>query len=112
MNRDQIEKLTPEQQETYADLEARRVRKREDIKEQARNYWGRLWLPPLLAGICFFGCIFEKNHHELVLYFMGLFLFFSIQFHAAGVNRRLDALVELYGPDWESLARSGGEALL
>ena len=103
MNRDQIQTFTPEQQETFAALEARRVRKREDLKEQARNYRGRLWLTPLVVGICFFLAYASKtNHHEMIPYFISLGLLISIQFHAAGVNRRLDALVELSGTNGES----------
>jgi hypothetical protein len=82
-------------------LEARRVRKREDLKQQARNYWGRRWLPLLFPGIFFLGCMFERNHREMVPYFIGFGLLILIQFHATGVNRRLDALVELFGTDWE-----------
>ena len=67
--------------------------------EQARNYRGRTWLPPLVVAICFLGCLFETNHRQMVPYFIGLALWISIQFHARGVNRRLDALMDLLRAD-------------
>ena len=93
LTKEQIQELTPEQQETVATLEARRTQQMQELLAQARHYPGQRWMPALVMGALYLACVFATQ--QLVPVFVGVSLWFMIQFHAAGVNRRLDALTKL-----------------
>jgi len=95
--KDQMQRFTPEQQETLGTLEAIRVKKRQDLLEQARHYRGQQWLAPLFVAIFFLVAVFATQ--KIAPYLVGISLWVLIQFHAAGVNRRLDALVAQLAED-------------
>ena len=104
ITKDQIRQLTPEQQETLASIEVRRVKKREQLLRQARHYRGQQWVPALALIPLYFITTFtsftsQKWPPSIVALILSLILWFLIQFHAAGVNRRLDALMELLESD-------------
>jgi len=93
LTKDKIQKLTPEQQETVATLEAHRAKKEQQLLERARHYRGRIWFPMLVFGILYLVCSFAGQRWiPLCIAFV---LFVLIEFHAAGINRRVDALMEL-----------------
>ena len=96
LTKDLVQKLTPEQQETLATIEVQRIKKRDQLLEQAHRYRGQRWLPSILFPILIFLPVFtlEKFLPFCVIGLAGI-LWILIQFHAAGINRRLDALVEL-----------------
>ena len=101
ITKDQIKQLTSEQQETLASIEVRRVKKREQLLRQARHYRGQQWLPALALVPLYFISTFtsQKWPPSIVALILSLILWLLIQFHAAGVNRRLDALMELLESD-------------
>jgi len=96
LTKDLIQKLTPEQQEMLAAIEVQHIRKRDQLLEQARRYSGQRWLPSIIFSILIFLPVFTLER-SLPFCVIGLaaVLWILIQFHAAGINRRLDALVEL-----------------
>jgi hypothetical protein len=100
LTKDQIRRLTPEQQDTLAAIEVQRAKKREQLSEQARRYRGQQWLPALGLVVLFLLPVFtfERFLPWSVIILLAC-LWGLIQFHAAGVNRRLDALVELMEAD-------------
>lgn len=102
LTKDQIQRLTPEQQETLAAIEVQRTNKREQLSEQARRYPGQQWLLALVLAILLLLPVFTSERFlPFRVIFLAVGLWFLIQFHAAGVNRRLDALVELMEADRE-----------
>ena len=98
---DRIQKLTNEQQETLAEVELRLARRKQQLLEQARSYRGYRLVPSalVLIGVCLY--VFRPSHIEL-LGFCILAAFALIQFHAAGINRRVSALLELLETDIKS----------
>lgn len=95
LTKEQIEKLTPEQQEAVATVELSRARERQRLREQARSYLGRRWFPPLMwVGICALLLLRGGSQAVLAMLLVALTVVI-IQFHANGLNRRLDALMEL-----------------
>ena len=93
LTKDTIQKLTSEQQETVVTLEAHRAKKEQQLLEQARHYRGRIWFPSLVFGVLSLVCSFVGQRWiPLCITFV---LFLLVEFHAAGINRRVDALMEL-----------------
>jgi hypothetical protein len=94
LTKEQILKLTPEQQEAVGALEANHAKKQQRLLDEARWYRGKIIFPVFLvvSGLGLF--FFHAPTGMLLAY--GIFgCYLLIQFHAAGVNRRLDALIEL-----------------
>ena len=92
----QVLQLTPENQETLAALEIQHARQRRAHLENARRYPGQLWVPPLvLAVLCLAPVFMFQRWFPSCIILLVVSLWFLIQFHAAGVNRRLDTLMEL-----------------
>jgi muconolactone delta-isomerase len=50
---DQIQQLTPEQQETLASIDVQHAKTREQLWKQAGHYRRMSWLPDLVMGILF-----------------------------------------------------------
>jgi hypothetical protein len=100
LTKDQIQRLTPEQQEMLATIEVQKTQKREQLLVRARRYRGQQWIPVLVLCILYFVPIFTfEKFLPYCIIFLAMSLWFLIQFHAAGVNRRLDALMELLESD-------------
>jgi hypothetical protein len=92
----QILQLTPEHQEMLAAIEIQHARQQQQHLERARRYPGQVWVPPLvLAGLCLAPVFTFERWLPSCIIFLVVSLWFLIQFHAAGVNRRLDALMDL-----------------
>ncbi len=92
LTQEQIKRLTPEQQEALAKLEAGRSKRRQRLLVQARSYRGQLWLPALAPCFLYLVCFFASQ--RILPFLVALSLWVLITFHAAGINRRLDALME------------------
>ena len=101
LTKDQIQRLTPEQQEMLANVEVQQTQKRQQLLVRARRYRGQQWLPALALVPLYFISTFttQKWPPSIVALILSLILWFVIQFHAAGVNRRLDALMDLLESD-------------
>src|SRR5260370_39006223 len=99
LTKEQMQKLTKEQQEAFAALELRRVQKRQQLLEQARPYSGSILLP-CAVGLIYFFLLFTFPGDGVLLQMLMLpLLFLLIQFHAFWTNRRLNALLDLLGDD-------------
>jgi hypothetical protein len=59
------------------------------------------WLPALVMMVLYLATMLITNpkYSQLLIFSVGVRLWVLIQFHAAGVNRRLDALIELMEDD-------------
>jgi hypothetical protein len=96
----QVQRLSPEEQHNFALLEIQGVRKRRQLLEKARHYPGQRWLPALVPGILFLLTIWMSERWlPVCIICLVSSLWLLIQFHATGVNRRLDALMELLDPN-------------
>jgi hypothetical protein len=102
--REQLEKLTPEQQELIAGVEAKLLLKRERLLRQTRLYRGFYVLPTFLLLAVFAYLAFDSTG-TMLLPFSIFALGFLIQFNAAGVNRRVDALIELLDAELKECKR-------
>ncbi len=102
----QILLLTPEQQETIATLEIQYARRRQEHLERASRYRGQMWVPLLvLAVLCLVPVFMFQRWLPSCIVCLVVILWGLIQFHASGINNRLDALLEL----WESEKKKNGE---
>ena len=101
LTKDQIQQLTPEQQETLASIEVQHVKTRQRLLKQVGHYRAMSWLPALVMLPLYLIPTFITNpkYGPVSIICVGMSLWFLIQFHAAGVNRRLDALIELSEAD-------------
>lgn len=93
LTKDQIGRLSPEHLDALATVEACRAKREARLRRQAHRYWGQHLVPGLGAGMLVFVPLFSAE--RLTPFFVALFLWSIFQFQAAGINRRLDALVEL-----------------
>jgi hypothetical protein len=92
----QILQLKPEHQETLAAIEIQLARQKQEHLERARRYRGQIWVPTLVfSGLCLVPVFTFQRWMPSCVIFLVISLWFLIQFHAAGLNRRLDALMEL-----------------
>jgi hypothetical protein len=98
LTKEQLEKLTPQQQELLAGVEAQRLRKREALLRQTRLYRGFYAIPAFFV-LAAFVIMVRDTTKTMLLPFCIIALGGLIHFHAAGVNRRIDALVELLDAD-------------
>ena len=108
LSKEQIEQLTPEQQEDLASLELRRDRIRQRLFERARKQsWVLIVLQVVaLAGGTYFavaGALISPWLLVSVLAFAA-----AIVFETIGINRRLDALVKLLENPPQDGAALGG----
>ena len=94
LTKDQIAKLPKEQQEAVARLVLDESRQRRSILAKAKGYWGRRLVPILLWISASIVWILTQNLIvALLLFTLGVWIL--VQFHAAGLNRRMDALLLL-----------------
>ena len=100
LTKEQIEQLTPEQQEDLASLELRRGRFRQRLLERARK---QSWVLIVLQVVALAGALISP---WLLVSVLGLAA--AIVFQTIGINRRLDALVKLLeNPPQEGAALGG-----
>jgi hypothetical protein len=94
--KEQVLQLKMEHQETLAAIEIQHSRQKQEHLERARRYRGQIWVPALVfSGLCLAPVFTFQRWLPSCVVFLVISLWFLIQFHAAGVNRRLDALLEL-----------------
>ena len=97
ITKDQIQQLTPEQQETLGSIVVKRAKARARLLKQVGHYRAFSWLPALVIFPLYLAPVLIANpkYSPLVSICVSMSLWILIQFHAVGVNRRLDALIEL-----------------
>ena len=94
LSKEQVAKLSPEQQEVVARLAIAEGKERRDLLERARGYRGYNVFPWILfaLGFLFWGRLLEA---EILIAAVAVGSFALIQFHAAGVNSRITAVWRL-----------------
>ncbi len=99
--KDQIQKLTPEQQEALGSTIIKRDTMRQRLLKQRGHYQAMALFPALVMVALYLAPMIFTNpkYGKLPIFCVGLSLWALIQFHAAGVNRRLDALIDLMEDD-------------
>lgn len=98
LNKDQVRKLTLEQQEALGGVEAQRVRVRQKLVEDARRYRGVHVVGIFLMCVAIGLAIFYSAQLGPLSY--GIIAVACLaQFHALGLNRRIDALMKLLDSD-------------
>jgi fatty acid desaturase len=100
LTKDQIQQLTPEQQAAVATMELRRVQKRERLLKQARQSRYSIFATAAMLAIGYAVAAFQKAPPLLQLGFFVLAMAIMIQ--SIAVNRRLDALLELFDDDHDA----------
>jgi hypothetical protein len=98
LSKDEVRKLSPDQQDAFARMVVRYTQSRLQLLERARRYRGMNVLGGLLTGLgC--GLAILSTSMPRALPFAIFAVSSAVGFHAAGVNRRLDALIELLEAD-------------
>ena len=100
MTKDQIQRLTPAAQEAVANLALRRVA----LLEKAKRYRGQMWIPSFVPAALMLLFIFGfgrtlPSSDRLVIFVMLMIVSGSALIQTNGINRRLDALMELLEED-------------
>jgi|SRR5579872_3918084 len=106
LTKDEVRKLTPEQQEAVGIVEARRIWLRQQLLERARRYRGMNVIAGLLMGAAGGLAVFSAAMPR-ALPFAIIAVTALVGFHAAGLNRRLDALMQLLDDDIKKDISSG-----
>jgi hypothetical protein len=94
--RPKVQSLTVEQQHVLAEVELARLRRRERRLRHARTYLGRRWLSLVaFAFAVWVVAVHVPFPYTVVAISILAAAFALVQVHVAGINRRLDALMEL-----------------
>jgi hypothetical protein len=101
ITKDQIQQLTPEQQDAFGAIVIERAKTRQRLLKQRRHYRAMTWLPIVLMLPLYLAPMLITNpkYFQLSTFCVAISLWVLIQYHAAGINRRLDALIELMEDD-------------
>ena len=97
--KDQIQQLAPEQQEALAFIVLKREATRQRLLKQRGKYRAMLLLPALVLFVSYLATMPNPVFGKLSGFCVAISLWLLIQFHAARLNRRLDALIELMEDD-------------
>ncbi|WP_193214143.1 hypothetical protein [Luteolibacter marinus] len=94
LTKEQVASLAPEEQEVFARVALDEARFRRELRDKACGYRGRWALPAILwiAATCLW---FWKPDLSIFLPVAGLMALGLFQFHVAGINSRIDALIRL-----------------
>jgi len=98
LSKEEVRKLTPKQQEAIGSVEAQRVRTRQQLVERARGYRGMNVIGGLLMGVPMGLAIYSVVNARALLFAI-IAVTALVGFHIAGLNRRLDALMQLLDHD-------------
>ena len=115
LTKEQIQKLPPEQQEAVASLALDGARRRTLLLERARRYRGQTWIPALAPAILatvfsLWGARSLPWSDPVTALAMIMIVYLIMHCQIAGINRRLDALIELLEADaWSRTATTGHE---
>jgi len=100
LTKDQIQQFTPEQQAVVATMALRRVQKRERLLKQARQSRYSIFATAAMLAIAYGVAAFQKAPPLLQLGFFVLAMAIMIQ--SIAINRRLDAMLELFEDDHDA----------
>ena len=95
-----VEKLTLDQQKAVAEVELAKFHRNERLHGQARTYTGRRWLSLafFILGLWVASKSIDVPYYGVAFSLLALVIALT-QIHIAGINRRLDALLELLDSD-------------
>ena len=99
ITKEQIQQFTPEQQAAVATMALRRVQKRERLLKQARQSRRPIFATAAMLALAY-GVAMTQKPPLLQLGFFALAM--AIMMQAVAVNRRLDALLELFDDDHDA----------
>ena len=111
-SKEQVAKLSAEQQEVVGRIALDEAQARRLILAKAKNYRGYSLIPALiwLAFICAIARM-QDSAVLLPLLIIGTLLY--VEFHARGINSRIDATITLFNldrsPDKPNLAKQDGD---
>ncbi len=98
LTKDQIQQFTPEQQTAFATMALRRVQKRERLLKLARQSRYSIFATAALLAIAYAVAAYQKASPLLQLGFLAM----AIMSHSIAINRRLDAMLELFEDDHDA----------
>jgi hypothetical protein len=104
LDKDDLQKLSPEQQMIMAQAAAQRLRTREDLWNQARVVRGMDWIAGLGAGMAM-GLAMLSVVYPKTLMFAIIALTALVNRHACGLNQRLDAVLKLLEAEQKNAAK-------
>ena len=98
LSKEEVSKLSEEQRASYARLVLSEAKYERALLGRAKGYFGR-GMPQFLAIIVL--CVYltwqpEGDWIPIALFLMAAF---AIEWHASGVNRRIDAVIQLLNLD-------------
>jgi hypothetical protein len=100
ITKEQIQQFTPEQQAAVATMALRRVQKRERLLKQARQSRRPIFATAAMLALAYGVAVFQKASPLLQLVVFVLAMAFMMQ--SIAVNRRLDAMLELFEDDHDA----------
>ena len=100
LKKEQILRLTPEQQADIATLELRRAQKRERLLKQARQSRYFIFASASGLALAYGAAVVSGAPFWLQMSIIAIAMAILIQ--ALGINRRLDALMELLDDDHDA----------
>jgi fatty acid desaturase len=100
ITKEQIQQFTPEQQAAVATMALRRVQKHERLLKQARQSRRSIFATAAMLALAYGVAVFQKAPPLLQL---GVFvLAMAIMIQSIAINRRLDAMLELFEDDHDA----------
>jgi phage shock protein PspC (stress-responsive transcriptional regulator) len=108
LTKDQVQKLSPEQQAELARIEAEHVRARHEIVNKARRDQGTDIPAGVVMGVAG-GLAIYSTVEPKAFQFVWIAVIALVGHYAGKINRRLDALMELLDKDAEIKQRASQE---
>lgn len=91
----EVQNLTVDQQQAIAECELARLHRQDRLLRQARNYPGRRWLSLVVFVLALWVAGQNAEFPYVVVVWLLALVFGLLHVHIHGINRRLDALLEL-----------------
>jgi hypothetical protein len=98
LSKEQIAQLSPDEQELMARLALDEARSRRDLLARAKGYRGVMLVPALLWVVAAGLGMWNPSVAGMLPYLV-LMTLILVQFHALGVNSRIDAMIRLLNLD-------------
>jgi hypothetical protein len=98
LTREQVARLSDQELDAYARVVLDESRSRRSVLARARNYHGRQIIPTviLMVGVASSWIFSKVGWEPLIAFFASAAL---LQWHSAGINRRIDSLLDLIERD-------------
>ncbi len=98
LTKEQVSRLSDQELDAYARVVLDESRSRRSVLSRARNYHGRQIIPTviLMVGVAGSWILSKVGWEPLIAFFASAAL---LQWHSAGINRRIDSLLDLIERD-------------